>query len=83
MELLYYDDVDDLVLVTDMEELLLERLRKWKNGMETVNNQCFPPELLNIYKIIRQIDSGRQMDKQTILFLYMYYNYFLYIILYR
>ena len=31
MELLY---ADDLVLVADTEELLLEKLRKWKNGME-------------------------------------------------
>ena len=31
MELLY---ADDLVLMAESEELLLEKLRKWKNGME-------------------------------------------------
>ena len=31
MELLY---ADDLVLVAETEELLMEKLRKWKNGME-------------------------------------------------
>ena len=31
MELLY---ADDLVLIAELEELLLEKLRKWKNGME-------------------------------------------------
>ena len=31
MELLY---VDDLVLVAETEELLMEKLRKWKKGME-------------------------------------------------
>ena len=31
MELLY---ADDLVLMADSEELLMEKLRKWKNGME-------------------------------------------------
>ena len=31
MKLLY---ADDLVLVAELEELLLEKLRKWKNGME-------------------------------------------------
>ena len=31
MELLY---ADDLVLIAESKELLLEKLRKWKNGME-------------------------------------------------
>ena len=31
MELLY---ADDLVLVAETEELLMEKLRKWKRGME-------------------------------------------------
>ena len=31
MELLY---ADDLVLVAETEELLMEKLRKWKKGME-------------------------------------------------
>ena len=31
MELLY---ADDLVLMAETEELLLEKLRKWKKGME-------------------------------------------------
>ena len=31
MELLY---ADDLVLVAESEELLMEKLRKWKKGME-------------------------------------------------
>ena len=31
MELLY---ADDLVLMAESEELLMEKLRKWKNGME-------------------------------------------------
>ena len=31
MELLY---ADDLVLMADSEELLMEKLRKWKTGME-------------------------------------------------
>ena len=31
MELLY---ADDLVLVAETEELLIEKLRKWKRGME-------------------------------------------------
>ena len=31
MELFY---ADDLVLMAEPEELLLEKLRKWKNGME-------------------------------------------------
>ena len=31
MELLY---ADDLVLTADLEELLMEKLRTWKNGME-------------------------------------------------
>ena len=31
MELLY---ADDLVLIAESEELLMEKLRKWKNGME-------------------------------------------------
>ena len=32
MELLY---ADDLVLVAETEELLMEKLRKWKKGMES------------------------------------------------
>ena len=31
MELLY---ADDLVLMAELKELLMEKLRKWKNGME-------------------------------------------------
>ena len=31
MELLY---VDDLVLIAETKELLLEKVRKWKEGME-------------------------------------------------
>ena len=31
MELLY---ADDLVLMAESEELLMEKFRKWKNGME-------------------------------------------------
>ena len=31
MELLY---ADDLVMVAETEELLLEKIRKWKNGMK-------------------------------------------------
>ena len=31
MKLLY---ADDLILMAELEELLIEKLRKWKNGME-------------------------------------------------
>ena len=37
MELIY---MDDLVLIAETEELLLEKLRKWKKGIEHLDS-CF------------------------------------------
>ena len=52
MELLY---ADDLVLMADSEELLMEKLRKWKNGMEA---KGLRPEFIVVAQADRSTSAG-------------------------
>ena len=58
MELLY---ADDLVLMAELEELLMEKLRKWKKGMEAKGLRVNAGKAKYRVSRFRSEDSGEHL----------------------